>query len=119
MTIPHPLPDDLAELVAQRFRVIGEPMRIRLLDQLRDGERSVGDLVEALGATQQNVSKHLGVLYQAGIVGRRKDGNRVIYAIADDSVFALCETVCGGLARHVAEIAQLLEAPPASGSARR
>jgi len=119
MTIPHPLPDDLAELVAQRFRVIGEPMRIRLLDQLRDGERSVGDLVEALGATQQNVSKHLGVLYQAGIVGRRKDGNRVIYAIADDSVFALCETVCGGLARQVAEIAQLLEAPPASGSARR
>jgi DNA-binding transcriptional ArsR family regulator len=119
MTIPHPLPDDLAELVAQRFRVIGEPMRIRLLDQLRDGERSVGDLVEALGATQQNVSKHLGVLYQAGIVGRRKDGNRVIYAIADDSVFALCETVCGGLARQVAGIAQLLEAPPASGSARR
>ena len=119
MTIPHPLPDDLAELVAQRFRVIGESMRIRLLDQLRDGERSVGDLVEALGATQQNVSKHLGVLSKAGIVGRRKDGNRVIYAIADDSVFALCETVCGGLARQIAEIAQLLEAPPASGSARR
>jgi DNA-binding transcriptional ArsR family regulator len=119
MTIPHPLPDDLAELVAQRFRVIGEPMRIKLLDQLRDGERSVGDLVEVLGATQQNVSKHLGVLHQAGIVSRRKDGNRVIYAIADDSVFALCETVCGGLARQVAEIAQLLEAPQAPGSARR
>jgi DNA-binding transcriptional ArsR family regulator len=119
MPIPHPLPDDLADLVAQRFRVIGEPMRIKLLDQLRDGERSVGELVEDLGATQQNVSKHLGVLHQAGIVGRRKDGNRVIYAIADDSVFALCETVCGGLARQVAELAQLLEAPPASGSARR
>ena len=119
MTIPHPLPDDLAELVAQRFRVIGEPMRIKLLDQLRDGERSVGDLVDVLGATQQNVSKHLGVLHQAGIVGRRKDGNRVIYAIADDSVFALCETVCGGLARQAAEIAQLLEAPPAPRSARR
>jgi DNA-binding transcriptional ArsR family regulator len=119
MTIPHPLPDDLAELVARRFRVIGEPMRIKLLDQLRDGERSVGDLVEVLGATQQNVSKHLGVLHQAGIVSRRKDGNRVIYAIADESVFALCETVCGGLARQVAEIAQLLEAPPASGSPRR
>lgn len=118
MTIPHPLPDDLAELVAQRFRVIGEPVRIRLLDQLRDGERSVGDLVEILGATQQNVSKHLAVLYQAGVVTRRKDGNRVIYAIADDSVFALCETVCGGLARQAAEIAQLLEAAPAPRSAR-
>ncbi len=119
MAIPHPLPDDLAELVAQRFRVIGEPMRIRLLDQLRDGERNVGDLVYVLGATQQNVSKHLGVLHQAGIVSRRKDGNHVLYAIADDSVFALCETVCGGLARQVAEIAQLLETPKATGSARQ
>ncbi len=119
MDVPHPLPDDLAELVARRFRVIGESMRIRLLDQLRDGERSVGDLADVLGATQQNVSKHLGVLHQAGIVSRRKDGNRVLYAIADDSVFALCETVCGGLARQVAEIAQLLEAPPTTGSARR
>ena len=119
MTIPHPLPDDLAELVAQRFRVIGEPMRIKLLDQMRDGERSVGDLAEVLGASQQNVSKHLGVLHQAGIVSRCKDGNRVIYAIADDSVFALCETVCGGLARQVAEIAQLLEVPVSPRIARR
>ena len=119
MTIPHPLADDLAELVAQRFRVIGEPLRIRLLDRLRDGERSVGDLVEVLGATQQNVSKHLGVLHQAGIVSRRKVGTRVIYAIADGSAFALCETVCGGLARQVAEIAQLLETPPAAERAPR
>jgi DNA-binding transcriptional ArsR family regulator len=119
MPIPHPLPDDLAELVAHRFRVIGEPMRIKLLDQLREGERSVGDLVQVLGATQQNVSKHLGVLHQAGIVSRRKAGNRVIYAIADDSVFALCETVCGGLARQVAEIAQLLEVPAPGRGARK
>ena len=119
MPIPHPLPDDLAELVAQRFRVIGEPMRIKLLDQLREGERASATSCEVLGATQQNVSKHLGVLHQAGIVSRRKDGNRVIYAIADDSVFALCETVCGGLARQVAEIAQLLELPAPERSARR
>ena len=75
--------------------------------------------MQVLDATQQNVSKHLGVLHQAGIVSRRKDGNRVIYAIADDSVFALCETVCGGLARQVAEIAQLLEVPAPERSARR
>lgn len=62
-------------------------------------------------AQSRNVSKHLGVLHQAGIVSRRKDGNRVSYAIADQTVFELCETVCGGLARQVAEIAQLLEAP--------
>ena len=109
MPIPHPLPDPLVELVAQRFRVIGEPMRIRLLDRLRDGEASVGELVDALGSTQQNVSKHLGVLHGAGIVSRRKEGNRVVYAIADDSVFELCETVCGGLQQQVAELAQLLE----------
>jgi DNA-binding transcriptional ArsR family regulator len=117
--IPHPLPDPLVELVAQRFRVIGEPMRIRLLDQLRDGEQSVGDLVEALGASQQNVSKHLGVLHQAGIVSRRKEGTRVLYGIADETVFALCETVCGGLAEQVAELARILEAPVGAESARR
>jgi DNA-binding transcriptional ArsR family regulator len=118
MPIPHPLPDPLVELVAQRFRVIGEPMRIRLLDRLRDGELSVGELVDALGSTQQNVSKHLGVLHGAGIVSRRKDGNRVVYAIADQSVFELCETVCGGLQQQVAELAQLLEGTPAPERAR-
>ncbi len=64
MGIPHPLPDPLVELIAQRFRVIGEPMRIKLLDRLRDGPATVGELVAALGASQQNVSKHLGVLHR-------------------------------------------------------
>ena len=85
MPIPHPLPEPLVELVAQRFRLIGEPMRIRLLDRLRTDEQSVGELADALGATQQNVSKHLACLHQAGIVARRKDGNRVVYSIADES----------------------------------
>ena len=83
MDIPHPLPEPLVELIAQRFRVIGEPMRIRLLDRLRDGEATVNELTEALGASQQNVSKHLGVLHQAGIVSRSKAGTSVRYAIAD------------------------------------
>ena len=74
-----------------------------------DALGELGELVEALGSTQQNVSKHLGVLHQAGIVSRRKVGNRVVYAIADHSVFALCELVCGGLQQQVAELAQLLE----------
>jgi DNA-binding transcriptional ArsR family regulator len=107
-TIPHPLPDALVELIAQRFRVIGEPMRIRLLDALRDGPLTVNELTGALGATQQNVSKHLGVLAQAGIVGRQKDGNRVRCFIADESVFELCELVCGGMRQHVAELDRLL-----------
>lgn len=107
-TLPHPLPDQLVELIAARFRVIGEPMRIRLLDRLRDGELGVQELADALGATQQNVSKHLNVLHGAGILSRHRDGNRVLYAIADDSVFALCESVCGGLQRQLAELDLLL-----------
>jgi len=91
------------ELIAQRFRVMGEPMRIKLLDRLRDGSATVGELVEALDASQQNVSKHLGVLHGTGIVSRVKEGTNVRYAIADDTVFALCEQVCGGLRDQLAE----------------
>jgi DNA-binding transcriptional ArsR family regulator len=109
MTLPHPLPEPLAELIARRFRVIGEPMRIRLLDRLREGEATVHELTEALGASQQNVSKHLQVLLEAGIVGRRKLGNHAYYAIADESVFALCEQVCGSLQRQLAELNALVE----------
>jgi DNA-binding transcriptional ArsR family regulator len=110
MALPSPLPDPLVELIAQRFRVIGEPMRIKLLDRLREGAATVGELQEAVGASQQNVSKHLGVLHQAGIVSRTKEGTAVRYAIADDSVFALCEQVCGGLRTQLAEVQQLLDA---------
>ena len=80
-SIPHPVPPELAELIAQRLQVIGDPVRIRLLDHLREGEASVASLTETLGATQQNVSKHLQVLYQAGIVGRRKEGTSVLYPL--------------------------------------
>jgi DNA-binding transcriptional ArsR family regulator len=107
-SIPHPLPPALVELIAQRFRVIGEPMRIRLLDALRDGPLTVNELTHALGASQQNVSKHVGVLAQAGIVGRERAGNHVRCSIADESVFELCELVCGGLRQQVAELGELL-----------
>lgn len=109
MTLPHPLSDPLAELIARRFRVIGEPTRIRLLDRLRDGEATVQELTEALGASQQNVSKHLQVLLETGIVGRRKDGNRAYYSVADDGVFALCEHVCGSVRRQLDELSALVD----------
>ena len=108
MDVPHPLPDPLTELIAQRFRVLGEPMRIKLLDALRDGEATVGELVDRLGASQQNVSKHLGVLHQAGIVTRTKEGTFVRYSIADSGVFDLCEQVCGGLRQQISELDQIL-----------
>ena len=107
VSIPHPLPEALVELIAQRFRVIGEPMRIRLLDALRDGPMTIAELTEAVGASQQNVSKHVGVLAQAGILAREKDGNRVRCSIADESIFELCELVCGGLRRQVADLDRL------------
>jgi DNA-binding transcriptional ArsR family regulator len=96
-------------LIARRFRVLGEPMRIRLLDRLRDGEATVRELTDALDASQQNVSKHLQVLLEAGIVGRRKKGNHAYYAIVDEGVFALCEQVCGSLERQLAELHALVE----------
>lgn len=107
--LPHPLPDALVELVARRFRVIGEPMRIKLLDRLRAGEATVQELTEAVAASQQNVSKHLSVLHEAGIVARRKDGTQVFYRVIDAGVFELCEMVCGSVQRQVSELNAILE----------
>jgi DNA-binding transcriptional ArsR family regulator len=105
----HPLPEPLIELVAQRFRVLGEPMRIKLLDRLREEDATVGELQEALGASQQNVSKHLGVLHAAGMVSRTKDGNHTRYSISDPSVFELCDQVCGGVRRQLQELEAILQ----------
>jgi DNA-binding transcriptional ArsR family regulator len=103
-----PLPEPLVELVAYRFRLIGEPMRIRLLDQLRQHPATVGELSTTLGATQQNVSKHLGVLHRAGILSREKHGTFVQYKIADDTVFELCDLVCGRLRQEITELSEAL-----------
>jgi DNA-binding transcriptional ArsR family regulator len=99
----------LIELVAQRFRVLGEPMRIKLLDRLRESDATVGELQEALGASQQNVSKHLGILHAAGMVARTKQGNRAVYSISDLSVFELCDHVCGGVRRQLQELEAILQ----------
>jgi DNA-binding transcriptional ArsR family regulator len=97
----HLLPDDLIELIARRFRILGEPTRIKLLDALRHGEATVQELTEIAGSTQQNVSKHLGTLLGEGIVSRRKVGNYSYYSIADDGVFEMCEQVCGSLEKQL------------------
>jgi DNA-binding transcriptional ArsR family regulator len=109
MALPHPIPDDLAELVARRFRLLAEPTRIRLLDRLRDGEATVGELADALRTSQQNVSKHLAALAEAGMLGRRREGNRVYYRIVDESVFTLCEQVCGSLQEQLRTLNELVE----------
>ena len=106
--MPHPIPEALAEVIAERFRVLAEPTRIRILDRLREGPATVQELTGAVGSSQQNVSKHLGVLHRAGIVGRAREGVSVRYEIADETVFALCEQVCGGLRRQLDELGDLL-----------
>ena len=107
--LPSPIPVDLAEMVAARLRVIGDPSRIRILDLLREDELTVSEITERLGMSQQNTSKHLGMLLQAGILSRRKQGNSSIYSIADPGVYDLCEQVCGGLQAQLAELTALVE----------
>lgn len=109
--LPHPLPERLAELIAHWFRLLGEPTRLRVVDHLRGGEASVGELADALSTSQQNVSKHLRQLLEAGIVARTKRGNLACYEIADQDVLELCELVCGALARRYGEIGALFERP--------
>jgi ArsR family transcriptional regulator len=90
------------EMIAARFRLLAEPMRLRILHALEDRELSVTQLVDATGAGQANVSKHLGMLVEAGLLARRKEGLNVFYRVADDSVFDLCEAVCSSLGDRLA-----------------
>jgi DNA-binding transcriptional ArsR family regulator len=107
-SVPHPLPEPLVEAIAQRFRVLGEPVRIKLLDRLREGPATVQELQDVIGCTQQNVSKHLRVLAEAGLVKRTKRGNYSLYEIADPGVFELCDQVCDGIRRQLGELDALL-----------
>ncbi len=108
MALQHPLPDELVELIARRLRVIADPTRIKLLDRLRATEATVQELTESVGSTQQNVSKHLGVLADAGIVARRRQGSFVRYRVIDESVYRLCEEICGSVARQLDDLQALL-----------
>ena len=93
-----PLAPAVLDLVADRFRVLGEPARLALLQALRDAPRTVGDLAEATGLSPANVSKHLQILHAARFVRRRKEGLHVHYAIAGADVFRLCDIICDRLA---------------------
>jgi len=95
-----PLSDEALDLVALRFAVLSEPIRLKLVHSLFDGEKSVGVLVELTGGSQTNVSRHLQTLTQANVLARRKEGLQVFYSIADSSIFKLCELVCGSLEKQ-------------------
>jgi DNA-binding transcriptional ArsR family regulator len=89
--------DEMLELIAQRFRLLADPMRLRILHQLQQGERSVTELVNATGASQPNVSKHLSTLRTHGLVKRRQQGNLAYFSIGAPFVFELCNTVCDSM----------------------
>jgi DNA-binding transcriptional ArsR family regulator len=102
----------MIELIARRFRMLGEPQRLRILQVLQQKERTVGEIVEVLAGNQPNISKHLQSLYAAGLVGRRREGNSIYYSVAD-LVAKLCDLVCRSAAEEArAKLAGLEKIPP-------
>ena len=89
--------DEMLELIAQRFRLLSDPMRLKILHQLQGGEKSVSELVEATSASQPNVSKHLSTLSTHGLVRRRQEGNMAYFSIGAPFIFDVCNTVCDSM----------------------
>ncbi len=104
----------LVPIVAARFRALGDPGRLAILQVLGQGERSVSQIVLATGRSQPNVSQHIAALARAGFVAARREGNRVFYRIADSYVARICEAVCDGLRKQMRrerELVGLAEEP--------
>ena len=110
------LSDAALEMIAERFKLLAEPMRLKILHTLWDGELTVEEIATATGALQANVSKHLGILQLAGLVRRRREGLNKYYAIADETIFALCEVVCNSL--HDRLTLQIEQLPQPAGQRR-
>lgn len=118
------LPPEALDQVAAYFRALSEPTRLHILNLLRAGERNVGELAQLTGYTAANVSRHLAFLTQQGLVRREARGTAAYYSIADASVYALCDLVCGSIARNHERSAQGARvfagvAPAAAGTRRR
>ena len=87
-------PDEVFEKAAELFRVMSATLRLKIISCLCDGERNVSYLLSKIDTTQPNMSQHLNTLYQAGILGKRRDGVQIFYRITDDRVPALCRALC-------------------------
>jgi DNA-binding transcriptional ArsR family regulator len=109
--------DRAVELLADRLRILGQPLRIRLLNRLHESPATVQELVDAVGGVQQNVSQHLAILHQAGIVTRSKQGTRVRYELSDPHVIALLGEAHASLARQVDALSRLIDRPEGSDEA--
>lgn len=108
MAPPVPLSDRARERMALRFKAMGEPTRLKILERLFHSPASVSEILETTGGTQANVSKHLAVLHSGGLVRRRKEGNRTVYWIADPSLERICSVVCEAVGREAQEDAKAL-----------
>ncbi len=97
--------DRVFEKVSGYFSLLAEPTRLKILHALCDGEKPVNTVVETVGSSQTNVSRHLNAMYRAGVLSRRKEANLVFYAIADESVVELCRTVCVQVASRLEDSA--------------
>lgn len=120
------LPAKALEQIAAYFQALSEPTRLQILNLLRQQERSVGELAQLCGYSSANISRHLTLLQQHGLVARESRGNSAIYSIADESVYALCDLVCGSIARQFERLAagraafvQAPAAPPATAARAR
>jgi DNA-binding transcriptional ArsR family regulator len=100
------LPPEAMRDVAAYFQALSEPTRLQLLNLLREGERNVGDLAQLTGFTAANISRHMSMLSQQGMVARESRGTSVYYRISDDSIYALCDLVCGNIARELERTTQ-------------
>lgn len=109
------LPPEALDQVAAYFQALSEPTRLQILNLLRGGERNVGELAQACGFTSANISRHLSHLMQHGLVARESRGTAVYYRIADESVYALCDLVCGSIAQRLQRAAESHKAFVATG----
>ena len=90
--------DEVFELAAEMFRVMSAPMRLKIISSLCNGEKNVSQLLEEIDTTQPNMSQHLNTLYQAGVIGKRREGVQIFYKIVNDRVVTLCRAVCTQIA---------------------
>ena len=86
--------EEVFEKAAEIFRVMSAPMRLRIISALCNGEKNVGELLAEVNTTQPNMSQHLNTLYQAGVLGKRRDGVQIFYRIVNERVVSLCRAVC-------------------------
>lgn len=105
----RPLTPEVIELVAERFKALGEPARLQILQTLRTGEQTVSEVVEATDLGQANVSKHLQLLHALGFVERRKEGLYVYYRLGGEDIFRMCDLMCGRIEDEATRTRELLQ----------